>query len=114
MAKKKKDVSEESRGLIGSNIGDLNTWIKDASERMKQLKGERTAINEEMGAIRAEGETKGVNRKAFDKALNDVTLDKEAREAFDESYAICREAMGFPIGHQFDAFTEPAKQAAAH
>lgn len=104
MAKKKKDVSEESRGIIGSNIGPLKDWIKDAGDRMNQLKSERTAINEEMAAIRAEGETKGVNRKAFDKALNDVAQDKEAREAFDESYEICREALGFPIGHQFDAF----------
>lgn len=115
MAKaKKKDVSEESRGLIGSNIGDLNIWIKDASDRMNVLEDERKAINDEMGSIRAEAESKGVNKKAFEKSRRDVKLDKEAREQFDESYAICREAMGFPIGHQFDVFTQTAEQAAQH
>lgn len=107
-------ISDKAPPRIGGNIGPLKDDIKAASDLYNNILEQIQALHDDKNAIVSDLEAKGVDKKAFKKALSDSKQDKEKRDAYDESYEICREAMGFPLGHQFDAFTQPAAEAAQH
>lgn len=109
---KKKD--EAPAPQMGSNIGGVLDFVRNAKERVIELKKKRTEINAELKAIREGVEAKGVQKRAFDLALSYFESDPEQREGFDESYIIAREAMGLKVkGAQLDIFEQTQAPAQA-
>jgi len=86
------------------NVKALIKEIRKAAEQVAELKEQRTAINEQIGAIRADVAAKGVPKKAFDQACAYVAMDEDKREGFDAAYQITREALGQPV--QGDMFQQ--------
>ncbi len=94
---------------IGGNIGPLKKAIARAVANVTKLKEERSAVNEEIGAIRLDLEAKGIPRKAFDRVMADQALDPEVRNSINLAYAIAREAVGHPL--QGDLFERAGAEA---
>lgn len=81
----------------GHNLNKLKASIADAINGVKRLKVERTDINAEIAELRANMETLGIPKKAFDMAMTYMNMDPDKREGFDIAYAIVREAGGLPM-----------------
>lgn len=101
-------MNDETEGMhqAGSNISKLKEAIANGMKRINQQKANRQACNEEIAAVRADLEAKGINKKAFDMAMKAAALDPEDRKSFDIAYDICREAMGVAYNAQGDLFTD--------
>ena len=110
---KTKKIDEENIIKIGGNIKPLKDAVIAGAERVnaildevKALHDEVKSLHNEKNAIRSDLEAKGIQKKAFDKALKDIKLEPEQREAYDESYALCREFLGNPVGYQSEIFKD--------
>lgn len=90
----------------GSNISGLKKDISAAFASIREQKATRTSCNEEISALRAGLEAKGIKKKAFDMAMKVAEMDPDDREGFDIAYDICREALGTPYNAQGDLFSE--------
>lgn len=100
-------VKDETAGLnqAGANITSLKKDIAAGVEKLQELKDERQATNEAMGAIRSDLEAKGVPKKALSMAMAYLNMDPDQREGFDIAYDIVREAIELPVQHP-DLFDE--------
>lgn len=109
MAKPKKEQANIVE--MGGNIGPIMEDIANARDRIIELEKERKAINDEITAIRADLEAKGLPKKAQAAALAYFKLDADQRKGFDEGYLLLREGMGLPMkGAQLDLALEQAKK----
>lgn len=88
---------------IGGNITELKKKIALAIKQVRDLKEERHATNEQIGAVRADMAALGIPKAAFDMAMTYLNWESEKREGFDLAYALVREAGGLPM--QEDLFT---------
>lgn len=80
--------------------------VTDIRQYLK-LESERAEKNAEMAAIRTKHEARGIDKKAFQRAVADSKLDTEVRAAMDVSYGLVRKASGVPM--QGDMFGEAAR-----
>lgn len=81
--------------------------VRQSVPKIINLKKDRTAINEEIAAIRANVEAAGVPKKALDHAIRVLDMDPQDRERFDEGYAIARDAVGLSMSRSlFDMLDE--------
>lgn len=87
----------KDKAEIGHNISGLKDDAKQAIDKINTLKSERQSINEQIGAIRANMESKGIPKPALDMAMRYLGWEPEKREGFDLAYAIVREAGGLPV-----------------
>ncbi len=86
------------------NLTKLKKDVKNGVDELVNLKTERASINEAMGAVRADLETKGIPKKALQMAMTYMNMDPDKREGFDIAYQIVREAMDLPLqGDMFGA-----------
>jgi len=90
--------------MHGSNIKKLKEDAQRGVQKINQLKDDRTAINEEIAAVKADLQAKGIHKKALDMAMTYMNMDPDKREGFDVSYDIVREAIGLPVKAQGDLF----------
>jgi hypothetical protein len=98
------DKDSRKIAQIGGNIGPVKESLAKKISEYKENKKQIKALNEANSLLREEAEVLGVNKKAFQRAVTDTDQDTEALEAMDESYALCRESVGRPIGAQPDMF----------
>lgn len=77
-------------------------YVMDCYKRMNDLKAERTSINEQMGAVMAEMEAKGYNKKAIKAGFGFLDMDDDKRTNFDNTMIMIRQAGGQPL--QADLF----------
>lgn len=82
---------------IGHNINETTKIIEKAINDIRDLKGQRKSINEDIAAIRENLHSKGIHKQAFDFALRYLDMDVDKRQSFDLSYALVREAGGLPL-----------------
>lgn len=94
---------------IGHNLNETTKMIEKAINDIRDLKGKRKSINEDIAAIRENLQSKGVHKQAFDFALRYLDMDVDKRQSFDVSYALVREAGGLPL--QGDLFMAAEKLA---
>lgn len=79
-----------------------------AIEEIIALEAERRSINESISAVREKVKSRGINMHAFRAALAYKKMDPAARDGFDDSLAIVREATGLPIqAALFDSPPQP-------
>lgn len=90
----------------GHNLTKLKQDIVEGIQKISQQKQERQACNEEISAIRADLEAKGIPKKALDMAMQYMNMDPDKREGFDVAYDIVREAVGLPYDAQGDLFAQ--------
>ena len=97
---------------IGGNITELKKDISSAINNVNGLKADRSAINEEIAAVRAKMEALGINKAAFDMAMRYLSWEPEKREGFDLAYSLVREAGGLPVDKDlFEAADEREQNA---
>lgn len=88
---------------VYSSTPDKRAQVARAMDELDRLDEERKALGDEKKAIRDQLKANGIALPAFDAALKFRRLaDDEKREAFDFSYALCRQAGGHPL--QTDLF----------
>jgi len=105
MARKAKP-NDANRGV--TNLTDAKEMVRQSVPKIIGLKKDRTAINEEIAAIRANVEAAGVPKKALDHAIRVLEMDPEDRARFDEGFAIARDAVGIGMSRSlFDMLDEP-------
>ncbi len=94
-------TKDETAGLNqkGSNITKLEKDVKEGVDKIESLKLDRTSLNEEIGAVKADLEAKGIPKKALDMAMTYLNMDPDKREGFDIAYDIVREAIDLPVEH---------------
>lgn len=86
-----------------TNLSETRDVIRNAVPRILNLKNQRKSINEQIAAEREKVNGLGVSKRALDHAIRIKEMDPEDRKAFDESYAIARDAIGLPMsGSLFD------------
>ena len=90
---------DETAGLnqAGSNIAKLKKDVKAGVDKIESLKLDRTSINEDIAAVKADLAAKGIPKKALDMALAYMNMDPDKREGFDVAYEIVREAIELPM-----------------
>ena len=81
----------------GSNIAKLKKDVKAGVDKIESLKLDRTSINEDIAAVKADLAAKGIPKKALDMALAYMNMDPDKREGFDVAYEIVREAIELPM-----------------
>ena len=107
-------MAEDTLTKAGDNIAGLQKEVNDAINDIITLMGERTEINELIGEKRAMLVAKGLNRDAFASVIKFKRADVDQREAYDSTYALCREAIGLPVeGEQFKLMLEEGNDAPA-
>lgn len=95
-------AKDETAGLnqAGSNISALKRDVKTGVERIESLKDDRSAINDDIAAIRSDLQAKGIHKTALDMAMKYLNMDPDKREGFDVAYDIVREAIELPVDHR--------------
>lgn len=101
---------DETQG--GHNLTKLKADIADAYCRVGALKLDRESANEAISAIRADLETKGIKKEAFDMAIRYANWDEDKREGFDIAYQLVREAIDMPMNAQGDLFDKKDEDSA--
>lgn len=92
---------------MGGNISGLLESVAKARDKIINIDAKIKELQADKKAIRESMESKGITKKAFDKALAYFRESPEQREGFDTSYAIAREGMGLPIkGEQLGLFNK--------
>lgn len=91
--------SEETAGLkqAGSNVTKLKEDVIKGVARINAEKDKRTAANQEIAAIKADLEAKGIHKVSLDMAMKYINMDPDKREGFDIAYSLVREAIGMPV-----------------
>lgn len=90
-----------------TNLSNAKEMVRQSVPNIINLKKDRTAINEQIAAIRANVEAAGVPKKALDHAIRVLDMDPQDRERFDEGYAIARDAVGLGMSRSlFDMLDE--------
>lgn len=75
---------------------DIRSYLK--------LEAERAERNADMAALRTKHEARGIDKRAFQRAVSDSKLAPEVREAMDVSYGLVRKAAGVAVqGDMFGA-----------
>lgn len=92
---------------VGHNLSETMKDIQKAISDIRELKGQRKSINEDVAAIRENLQSKGIHKQAFDMALRYLDMDADKRQNFDLAYSLVREAGGLPL--QGDLFAEAEK-----
>lgn len=99
---------------IGHNLTETTKMIEKAIADIRDLKGKRKSINEDIAAIRENLHSKGIHKQAFDFAIRYLDMDVDKRQSFDISYSLVREAGGLPLqADLFQAATTLAKDVEA-
>jgi len=96
-----------------SNMTPLEKEVSQAIDRIQDRKKDRSAINDDIAAIRSGLEAKGIRKKALDMGIMYLEMDERDREGFDLAYDIVRAAIGLQYKPQGDLFIPPAKDKKA-
>lgn len=91
----------------GNNLSETMKKIQGAISNVRQLKNDRSSINEDIAAVREGLQALGIHKQAFDMALRYLDMDADKRQNFDLAYSLVREAGGLPL--QADLFAEAEK-----
>lgn len=76
-----------------TNLSETKDIIKNAVPRIIQLKAERKEINAAIQEQRERVNAAGVNKAALDHAIRIKEMEPEQRQAWDEGFAIARDAL---------------------
>lgn len=98
--------------MENKNIDHLQEFVIEGINSLRDLKEKRTGINQEMGSIRANFESKGLSKKALNFAMQYINMDPDDRKGFDEAYAFIRETWNLPVNAQGDLLAVIEEQAA--
>ena len=79
------------------NLRPLHDDIRQGVERIGTMEIERASLNEEIGSIRSDLESKGIKRRALKMAQDYLEMSEDQRRSFDIAYQIVRDALGAPI-----------------
>lgn len=90
---------EPEQELAPENIADGDV-IREAIEEIGQFKAERNAINQKIGAVYADLESKGISRKALKLAITYFEMDESERDSLRVGFEHCQRAMA----EQLDLF----------
>lgn len=96
----------------GHNLSETMKSIQSAIKKIRDLKSERSEINDTISSIRENLQALGISKAAFDMALRYLDWEPEKRQGFDLAYSLVREAGGLPIQGDLFAETEKAARAA--
>lgn len=76
---------------------DLRRAILDAHNKIEQWETQRAALNANISAEIEALDAWGINREAFRYARKVMGMKETKKLALDQSYAICRGALGYPV-----------------
>lgn len=95
-----------------TNLSESKDIIRNNVPKIVNLKKRRKDLNAEIAALREEVNAVGVPKQALDYAIRVREMDPDVRAAFDEGYAIARDAIGLKMsGSLFDFIETPAAPA---
>lgn len=88
---------EPERKNIDPKLSRLFDKIRAGNAKVQRKKLERQGINDDIASVRADLESEGIHKEAFDLALKYAGWDSNKRRGFDRAYAIVREALDMPV-----------------
>lgn len=94
-----------------TNLSETKDIIRNAVPEIINLKNQRKQLNEQIAAAREKVNAAGVPKRALDHAIKIKEMDPEDRQAFDEGYAIARDAIGLPQSASLFDFLESSNES---
>lgn len=96
-----------------TNLTETKDIIRNSVPKIIGLKLKRKELNAEIAAEREKVNAAGVSKKALDHAIRVKEMDPEDRQAFDEGYAIARDAIGLPQSRSLFDFIDSSDDETA-